>query len=195
MSGPGFLSKAALTTARIAYKPAEIPTHMTVSAATVGETTHKLIGTTNAAIKESYDALQPKGPMKLLDKVFDRVDKSLGTSAGKAQRNVQVFWAPMSQGAAQVGQAVVSPLVYRYAKSAGFPDPGDPKLINDLLHTKGYPGPSAEGPPPEAPPAAGPPAEGPPAEGPPAEAPAAAGPPAEGPPPEAAPAPETPPQQ
>lgn len=143
MSGVGIVPKVALTTARIAHKPFEVPTQLTNSALVTAGATYNFIGKSTQAARESYEALQPRGPAKLMLKLFDTADAATAKSIGRADTNTKVLWKPLSESSEQVGQAVVTPLAAFYAGKAGFPEPSNPDLIRELLHTKGYPKPAA----------------------------------------------------
>ncbi len=212
LDGPKFVPKAVLTAGRIAHQPFEVPTEMTKSALLQGGTIHAAVGAVNKAAADAVAALEPRGPAKLLDKLFGKVDGSLVHSAGQAKKATEVFWVPFSNGAHQVGHAVSNPFALFYAKRAGFEIPEDPAALQTLLgsitdpnpestkftFTFPTPPPPAEEPPPadtppaDAPPADTPPADTPPADTPPADTPPADTPPADTPPADEAPA-ETPP--
>jgi len=141
----GFVPKAALVTARIIDKPFEVPTAMTGSAVGLGAVTHTVVGKFNQAAKEGFDSLQPRGPLTLFNKLFDKVDAGVAHSANRAATNTTVFWAPMSKASSEMGQSLVDPLAMIYAKKAGFPEPSDLELLAKLVHSKGFPTPPPPG--------------------------------------------------
>lgn len=149
---PGIVPKIALTASRIGVKPFEVPAHMTQSALAEGAATHMIVAKTNAAVREGVNVLQPRGPLaKIFNMAFDRIDRSVGVSASRAEHATAVFWKPFSESSAKTGQSLVSPVAAYYARKAGFPNPTDPELLAKLVHSKGYPVPtaSAEEPAPE----------------------------------------------
>lgn len=204
LDGPKFVPKAVLTAGRIAHQPFEVPTEMTKSALLQGGTIHAAVGSINKAAADAVAALEPRGPAKLLDKLFGKVDGSLVHSAGQAKKATEVFWVPFSNGAHQVGHAVSNPFSLFYAKRAGFEIPEDPAALQAMLagitnpseapdgdQSTKFPGFKFPVPPPpaeEPPPADTPPADTPPAETPPADTPPADEAPADTPPADEAPA-------
>jgi hypothetical protein len=133
MQGPGFIPKAVLTTGRVLHQPFEVPTEMTKSALLQGGVSHALIGEANRVAAKAVEDLQPRGPAKLLSKLFGRVDQSLTQSAEQAKLATEVFWVPFSNGAHQVGHAVSNPFSMFYAKRAGFEAPADPGELQAML--------------------------------------------------------------
>lgn len=166
---PGIIPKVALVTARVADKPFHVPDLMTKGALTEGAAAHIVVAQTNAAVRQGVDALQPRGPAKLLTKLFDKVDASVAKSAGKAETNTKVFWGPLSESSKAMGQTIANPGAYFYAKKAGFPEPSSLELLAQLVHSKGFPTPPPAAKPEEPAPAA----SAPPAAAPPADEPAA----------------------
>jgi hypothetical protein len=131
--GPSFVPKAVLTTGRVLHQPFEVPTEMTKSALLQGGVIHAAVGAANKAASDAVAALEPRGPAKLLAKLFGKVDGSLVHSAGQAKLATEVFWVPFSNGAHQVGHAVANPFSMFYAKRAGFEIPEDPAATQALL--------------------------------------------------------------
>ncbi len=133
LDGPGFIPKAVLTAGRVAHQPFEIPTEMTKSALTQSGVTHAAVGAINKAAADAVEQLEPRGPAKLLGRLFGKVDGALVHSAGQAQKATEVFWVPFSNGAHQVGHAVANPFSLFYAKRAGFEIPAEPDAAQALL--------------------------------------------------------------
>jgi len=146
--GPGFIPKAALTTARIIYKPFVIPQRLNDSATLVGGAAHAAFGGTVSAIGQAYVSLQPKGPAKMLIPLFQKSIEATKHSMEIADRNKKVFWDPFSSASESMGRAVAGPGAYYYAKKAGFPEPSNPDIIKGLLNLKlfQYPAPSGAAP-------------------------------------------------
>lgn len=143
MPAPGFIAKAGLTAGRIAVKPFDVPMDMTVASRKVGNALNSTVAATNAAVGTAYMGLEPKGPAKLLGKVFERVNNATQTSEAKADRNTKVVWVPLSEGSSKIGDAIAGPLATHYLKKVGAPDPTNPQMIHELLRSKGYPVPQA----------------------------------------------------
>ena len=152
---PGFGPKAALFTARVAHKPFEVPAKMTNGSLAAGGAAHHVFGKGALTLKEGFESLQPRFGAQLITKFFDKMVASTDKSVGKAQTNTEVFWKPFSIKSDELGTAVTGPGAYIYAKAAGFPEPSNPELLAQLLHTKGYPTPPPASETPPAPPAAG----------------------------------------
>lgn len=139
---PGLLPKASLTTGRAIQYPFAIPKRLNDSALLVGTVGNNLVGTINGAFAQSFAALQPRHGAQHLMKVFEKVDAGVQKSARIQARNEKV-WGPVTNAIDGVGTALGSPFAYYYAKSAGFPEPGNKELISALLHSsfKAFPGP------------------------------------------------------
>ncbi|MCW2920385.1 MAG: hypothetical protein JWL76_259 [Thermoleophilia bacterium] len=140
LDGPKFVPKAVLTAGRLAHQPFEVPTEMTKSALVQGGAIHAAVGGINKAAADAVAALEPRGPAKLLEKLFGKVDGSLVHSAGQAKQATEVFWVPFSNGAHEIGHAVSNPFSLFYAKRAGFEIPEDPAEMQAML--KGITNPS-----------------------------------------------------
>jgi hypothetical protein len=133
LDGPTFIPKAALTAGRVLHQPFEVPTEMTKSALLQGGVTHDALGAVNKAAADAVAQLEPRGPAKLLEKLFGKVDGALVHSAGQAQRATEVFWVPFSSGAREVGHSVSNPFALFYAKRAGFDIPAEPADMQAML--------------------------------------------------------------
>ena len=172
---PPIIAKASLVTARAIDKGFAVPMSMTNGALAVAGSSHSALGAINAAAAEGYHALVPRGPAKLLEKLFAKVDQSIVGSAAQAKQATTVFWAPFSEASIKTGSAVSNPFALFYADRAGFTLPDDPAAAQALLTAVKHPDPYVRWPtaqPEEAPPAEGgktpPPADGgdtPPADG------------------------------
>lgn len=130
-----FVAKASLTTGRAIQYPFAIPKRLDQSALLVGKSMNGAVNGINAAIAQSFAALQPRHGAQHLLKVFEKVNAATVKSDQIAMRNHNVFWGPFGEGMDQVGTALGSPFAYYYAKKEGYPDPSDPKILSALLHS------------------------------------------------------------
>jgi hypothetical protein len=128
-----FVPKAVLVAGRVAHQPFEVPEEMTKSALLQGGVTHAFVGSANKAMSDAFTALEPRGPAKLIGKLFGKIDSSVVGSAAQAQKATDIFWVPFSNGAHQVGHAVSNPFSLFYAKRAGFEIPTDAAEAQKLL--------------------------------------------------------------
>jgi hypothetical protein len=128
-----FVPKAVLVAGRVAHQPFEVPEEMTKSALLQGGVTHAVLGEANKAASDAFTALEPRGPAKLIGKLFGKIDSSVVGSAAQAQKATDVFWVPFSNGAHQVGHAVSNPFSLFYAKRSGFEIPTDAAEAQKLL--------------------------------------------------------------
>ncbi len=132
-NGPSFIPKVALTVGRVIHQPFEVPMEMTKGALAEAGVAHAFIGDLNKAASTAVENLQPRGPAKLLSKLFGRVDASIVQSTDQAKKATETFWVPFSNGAHQVGTAVSNPFALAYAKGAGYTLPEKPEDLQKLL--------------------------------------------------------------
>lgn len=147
-STPGILPKAALVGSRAIYYPFTIPQKFTDATTLVGSVGNGTVKSINATLGNAFMALQPRGPAKLLGKLFERIDAATTRSEAIAQRNKTVFWDPFSQGTETVGRAIASPGAYWYLHKAGMEQPTQ-DAIKGLLNLGFFAFPSAPTPPAE----------------------------------------------
>ncbi|MCW2962290.1 MAG: hypothetical protein JWM25_1991 [Thermoleophilia bacterium] len=145
---PSFGAKASLVTGRALQSAFDTPAKMTVAAGTTGAVTNAFITSVNASAKESYAALQPRGPAKWLEGLFAKVDKATAQSVEQADKATKLFWVPFSEGSHRTGNAAAFPFAARYADKVGIEIPKEPaaadKLLAELLAAKGFPVPAAK---------------------------------------------------
>jgi hypothetical protein len=132
-STPPVIAKVALTAGRALHQPFEVPTELSKAAFAHGEASHNLIGSVNAATAAAVETLSPRGPAKLLSRLFEKVDTSLSSSAQQAFRAQDLIWKPLSEGSIQVGHAVSNPFAHFYATKSGFTLPTDPDALGAEL--------------------------------------------------------------
>lgn len=127
------LAKVALTAGRVAYKPFEVPAHMTNAADLAGGATWNAIAGSTAALHDSISALQPRGPAKWLTQALAGVSAVNDKSMAQGNKMRDITWKPLSEGSLKIGDAVGGPGAVFYAGKAGYPNPKDPWTIDALL--------------------------------------------------------------
>lgn len=131
--GPGAIAKGGLVVGRTLNYPFQIPLKVADASHLTGIEATKAFGGINASIGTAYEKLEPRGPAKWLSGLFVQFDQAAKRSIEIGDRNYNVFYGPAGKAISDLGVALGNPFAYGYAKSAGFPEPSDPKLLRRLL--------------------------------------------------------------